>query len=431
MHFVIVGDNLGAPSQLVDARPEAAEKIYTEIIDTAIVQQSALADEDEDLVGKLAEASIYQLGRLYAKGGRFKSLAELLEKIRPFFESVAKAKTAKIVRTIIDLMAQIEGGDARTTLIQLCTDSIEWCKREKRAFLRQRVEFRLAGLFLDAADYNASMKLINPLLREVKRIDDKALLVEVQLLEARVHNALRNLPKTRAALTSARTTANAIYVPPLLQAEIDMMAGILHADEKDYKTAYSYFYEAFEGFHTMDDPRAVRNLKYMLLCKVMTSDAADVQAIVNNKTAQRYHGDDIEAMRAVAQAHHERSLQSFSVATTTYQSQLGDDPIIEAHLSDLYDTLLQQNLCRLLEPFSRVEISHIARLIDLPQQVVENKLSQMILDKQFNGILDQGAGCLVVFADKPPDKVYPNALEVVDSMGTVVDSLFEKASGLI
>ena len=65
--------------------------------------------------------------------------------------------------------------------------------------------------------------------------------------------------------------------------------------------------------------RAVRNLKYMLLCKVMTSDAADVQAIVNNKTAQRYHGDDIEAMRAVAQAHHERSLQSFSVATTTYQ----------------------------------------------------------------------------------------------------------------
>eukprot|EP01048_Picozoa_sp_COSAG05_P003132 COSAG05_NODE_140_length_16665_cov_48.470059_3_plen_220_part_00 len=219
---------------------------------------------------------------MYAKGGRFKSLAELLEKIRPFFESVAKAKTAKIVRTIIDLMAQIEGGDARTTLIQLCTDSIEqvppfmrlsatkiyvsgvvsdvvwlvrWCKREKRAFLRQRVEFRLAGLFLDAADYNASMKLINPLLREVKRIDDKALLVEVQLLEARVHNALRNLPKTRAALTSARTTANAIYVPPLLQAEIDMMAGILHADEKDYKTAYSYFYEAFEGFHTMDDPR--------------------------------------------------------------------------------------------------------------------------------------------------------------------------------
>ena len=142
-------------------------------------------------------------------------------------------------------------------------------------------------------------------------------------------------------------------------------------------------------------------------------------------------GDDVEAMRAVATAHHERSLSAFSVATASYKAQLGDDPIIEAHLSDLYDTLLEQNLCRLLEPFSRVEISHVAKLIELPQPKVEAKLSQMILDKKFNGILDQGLGCLVIFEDIPEDKIYPNALEVVDSMGTVVDSLFEKCSKIL
>ena len=111
-------------------------------------------------------------------------------------------------------------------------------------------------------------------------------------------------------------------------------------------------------------------------------------------------------------------------------TELSNDTIIRNHLSALYDTLLEQNLLRIIEPYSRVEMTHIAKLVRQPVREVETKLSQMILDKVFHGILDQGAGCLVVFEEPEEDKMYGATLDTIKHVNTVVESLSAKAKRL-
>ncbi|KAM0983849.1 hypothetical protein ACFX2C_011336 [Malus domestica] len=371
---------------------------------------------------RIKEQAITNLSDLLRQEHRAEDLRNLLTQLRPFFNLIPKAKTAKIVRIIIDAVAKIP--NTSELQISLCKEMVQWTRAEKRTFLRQRVEARLASLLMESKEYSEALTLLSDLIKEVRRLDDKLLLVDIDLLESKLHFSLRNLPKAKASLTAARTAANSIYVPPAQQGTIDLQSGILHAEEKDYKTAYSYFFEAFEAFNALEDPRAVFSLKYMLLCKIMVSQADDVAGIISSKAGLQYVGPELDAMKAVADAHSKRSLKLFETALRDFKAQLEEDPIVHRHLSSLYDTLLEQNLCRLIEPFSRVEIAHIAELIELPIDHVEKKLSQMILDKKFAGTLDQGAGSLIIFDDPKTDAIYPATLETISNIGKVVDSLY-------
>jgi len=407
--------------------PKAAAKLYHEIIQRP---------DPKGQQSKLKEDAIYRLGKLLAREGLVAELKQLFVDIRPFFQTIPKSRTAKIVRELIDSVgADEKGGKGVSPEVQaeICQEAVAWCQAEKRTFLRQRIQAKLAALYLQMGKFKDALAVINRLVREVRKFDDKLLLVEIQLIESRVHHALQNVPKAKGALTGARAAANAIYCPPLLQAQIDLQAGILCAEEKDYKTAFSYFYEAFEGYNSMTPPQpqeAVRALKYMLLSKIMTNNPEDVTAIVTGKAGLKYAGEEIEAMRAVAEAHKKRSIHDFERVYEKYRKQL-EDPVVAAHVSELKSNLLERNLLRIIEPFSRVEVAHIAKLIDLPLPLVEQRLSSMILDKKLNGILDAGAGVLIVFQPTESNKTYEATLETIKELNKVVDRLFVRAQKLI
>lgn len=109
-------------------------------------------------------------------------------------------------------------------------------------------------------------------------------------------------------------------------------------------------------YDSVESPKALTALKYMLLSKIMLRTPDDVQSIMSGKLPVKYAGRDLDAMRAVAEASHQRSLADFQAAVKKYREELEDDVIVRAHLGSLYDAMLEQNLCRLVEPYSRVQV---------------------------------------------------------------------------
>ncbi len=99
------------------------------------------------------------------------------------------------VRTLLDFFNAIPG--SQEVQIKTLTDDISWAKNEKRIYLKHSLETRLVGLYvpplaiyssqrcwyyflssqLESQEYTAALSLIDNLLTELKRLDDKMILI--------------------------------------------------------------------------------------------------------------------------------------------------------------------------------------------------------------------------------------------------------------
>ncbi|WVQ92663.1 hypothetical protein IAS59_006477 [Cryptococcus gattii] len=415
-------EKLDQAASVFDKDPTTAERLYKEILQ----DDSQPANED---VLRDKEVALVNLGTLYRDSSMLDKLAQLITDSRTFMSHIAKAKTTRLVRTLLDLFPQ----DSKDMQMKVIQENIDWARTEKRVFLRQSLEIKLINVLLDAEKYQEALTITQTLLKELKKFDDKIILTEVYLLESRAAHHMHNHPVAKTSLTSARTTANSVYCPPTLQAQLDLQSGVIMAEDKDYKTAYSYFFEAFEGFSQAAerDNRALSALKYMLLCKIMIGTPNDIFSLLSLKSAAPYMGKDVDSMKAIATALEERSLDLFKTALQNYSGQLQKDEIIRSHLSYLYDTLLEQNLIRVIEPYSAVELSWVASEVGQSLQVIEDKLSQMILDQKFCGILNERMGTLEVHDDYSNEGICSTALGTLKHISDVVNGLNDKAAQMV
>uniref|UniRef100_A0A7E4VW12 PCI domain-containing protein n=1 Tax=Panagrellus redivivus TaxID=6233 RepID=A0A7E4VW12_PANRE len=377
-----------------------------------------VGDDDEK---KVREDCILEFGKRLSVEKNTEELRGVILAVRPHLTLLGSAKASKIVRTLVDYCLTID--EDPQVKVDLCKDCIAWAEKTNRVYLSQALSARLIKLLNDIGKYTEASQLISVLSKALRKIDDKEVLLDVQLEESKAMFFLTNLSRARTALASARSTANAVYLSPQKQAALDMQSGILHAaDEKDFKTSFSYFFEAFENYDTADDKQEARRaLKYMCLTKIILNEADQVKHLLAMKLALKYSGSDLLAMTEVAKAFQTRTLKTFLEAFEKYKKELHDDPVVKAQFLTLSEKMLEKEISRVIEPYKVVEMDHVARRIGLPKERVEKKLAQMLLDKKILGRIDQSQGTLAVFQTQAKAPVCEQVVKVLSALSETVD----------
>ncbi|KAA6403429.1 MAG: putative 26S proteasome non-ATPase regulatory subunit 11 [Streblomastix strix] len=404
-------------------KEESQNKIEEINMEKDVEQAQSGQTEIEEEVGLNSKA------KALSEQSDARGIITLLTEIKPRLMKMASTRMAKIVRAFIDFLVSIHDIDAERE--QAIQSWIDFALEEKKVFLRQRLEICLCAFYYQVSQFQKMRTLLMKLLKETKKLDDKRLLVDIHILESQCFIRLMDLPRARAAITSARMEANVIYVPPNLQSRLDYWTGMLYSQERDFKTGFSYFYEAYESYDSQGYQYKVdasHTLKMVALCKTMQGKPEECVALLAGKIALKYNNSDIQAMKRIATAYEHRSLDEYQSALTQFPSELQGDFAVASHLEELGDTLFEQHLQRLVEPYSVVEIDHIAKLIKIDPAIVEKKLAQMILEQKIDAQLDQETRWLTIIEREDENKLLQNTLTSLVALDKALDGLGLKST---
>jgi len=164
----------------------------------------------------------------------------------------------------------------------------------------------------------------------------------------------------------------------------------------------------------------------MLFAKIMGRQSEDALALINSALALRFQGPDVTAMKAVAQANKNQSLADFSKCAQRFEKEMYSDLLIRRHFEDLMNNLIEDNLNKIILPYSEVQIDFVADKIGLPLDQVLHKLSEMILDEKIKGTLDQGRNCLILYEAEEDCEMFETSISTFTNLDEVIDALYDK-----
>ena len=223
------------------------------------VEQEEYDQDKQTKYYQIIRWTINHLAEKYRESNDNKSYFRLIGEIKEI-KNTNNTFLVKITDKLISKYKKRK--DLLDDIIKVCEDITNFCDKTNNISMKSKIQTRLAEVYYIHEHYAKALEICNKVIFDLKRYEDNLGLIQLLLLESKIHYATNGISKAKATLTSVKTLITKVYVEPKLQANIDMHAGILAAYEKDFNLAFSYFFEAFDVYNIPNKKRKNKGLRF-------------------------------------------------------------------------------------------------------------------------------------------------------------------------
>ncbi|KAF7303021.1 PCI domain-containing protein [Mycena kentingensis (nom. inval.)] len=310
--------------------------------------------------------------------------------------AVTRNYSEKSINGILDYVGGGKGGvivdvDVLEQFYQVTKNALEEAKNER---LSVKTNLKLAKLWLDRKEYTRLSKLIRDLHRattdggegDESQSQRGTQLLEIYALEIQMYNETRNFKKLKEIYNATNAVRSAIPHPRIMGV-IKECGGKMWMGERQWNRASEDFFESFRNYDEAGSPQRIQVLKYLVLANMLTG--SEVNPFDSQETKPYKTDPQIKAMTDLVDAYQRREVHSAEKILKDNRSTIMDDPFIRSYIGELLRSLRTQYLIDLIKPYTRLELSFLAKQLNVEISEVEELLIGLILENKVEGRIDQ------------------------------------------
>jgi COP9 signalosome complex subunit 2 len=342
--------------------------------------------------------------------------------------AVTRNYSEKSINSMLDFIekgASAEGIDnvaAQHCMENFYSATLESFQSTNNERLWLKTSIKLAKLYVDRKDYASLTKKVRELHKACQKEDGTddpskgTYALEIYALEIQMYAETHNNKQLKRLYQRALKVRSAVPHPRIMGI-IRECGGKMHMSEENWTDAQSDFFEAFKNYDEAGSLQRIQVLKYLVLTTMLMK--SDINPFESQET-KPYKGDyRIAAMTDLVDAYQHDDIHRYE-AVLNNNKDLLEDTFIAENIDEVTRNIRTKAVLQLIAPYTRFNLSFIAKQLKISTEEVQDILGFLIVDKKVNGKIDQQAGTMEIDNNSDADK-----LNSMQKWSSAVDKLYK------